>query len=400
VNPPAPRPPPEHPRHRRRSIALVGAALAIVIAAGYYLQSRRFEKTDDAQIDGDISNVGARVTGTVIAVHVVEHQWVRPGDLLVEVDPAELRVAVARARAAVAQAEAELRAEDPNVPITRAENVAALVGASSELSSAEAAVSAARSQVGQLEAQVAEARASERFARDDAGRARQLLAARALPRAEYDRRASVAEETAARSRGLLKSLAAARERVAQERAHLASTRSRLSQVRQTAPHELESRRATVTVRQANLEAARAQLAQAELELGYAAVRAPTAGIVARKGISVGDHVSPGQALVAIVQTDRLWVTANFRETQLRRLGAGQRARVHVDALDVDLDGAVDSLGGATGARLSVLPPENATGNYVKVVQRIPVRIRLEPGQGGLDRLRPGMSVEPRVRVVP
>jgi membrane fusion protein (multidrug efflux system) len=152
------------------------------------------------------------------------------------------------------------------------------------------------------------------------------------------------------------------------------------------------------MRQASLDVAKAQLAQAERNLSYAKIVAPVSGIVAKKSIAVGDHVAPGQQVVALSQTDGLWVTANYRETQLERMRPGQPANVHVDSLDVDLRGTVEAVGGATGSRLSVLPPENASGNYVKVVQRIPVRIRIDPGQPGVDALRIGMSVEPQVTV--
>jgi membrane fusion protein (multidrug efflux system) len=169
-------------------------------------------------------------------------------------------------------------------------------------------------------------------------------------------------------------------------------------VRSNAPREVDARRAAVVSRQAALDLAKAQLSQAELNLGYARIAAPTGGIIGKKAINLGDRVAPGQQIMALSQVDSLWVTANFRETQLEHLRVGQSAQVHVDAIAATLHGTVESLGGATGSRYSVLPPENASGNYVKVVQRIPVRIRLDPGQAGLDRLRPGMSVEPSVRV--
>ena len=171
-------------------------------------------------------------------------------------------------------------------------------------------------------------------------------------------------------------------------------------MKKNAPREVETRRASVLYRQANLALAQAQLEQAELNLGYAKVRAPIVGVVAKKAVSVGDHVALGQQLLAIAGTDVLWVTANFRETQLERMQPDQPVDIHVDALGLDLTGKIESLGGTTGSRLSVLPPENASGNYVKVVQRIPVRIRIDPGQAGIDRLRPGMSVEPKVRIRP
>ncbi len=204
----------------------------------------------------------------------------------------------------------------------------------------------------------------------------------------------------AAERAAQKALAAARARVAQQRSQLAATRGRLAEVQDNAPRQVETRRASVLSREADLELVRAQLRQAQLNLDYARVRTPVAGIVARKAVNVGDRIAVGQSLVAVSQIDRVWVTANFRETQIRRMRPGQAASVQVDALDRSYSGVVESLGGATGSRVSMLPPENASGNYVKVVQRIPVRILLDPGQAGLDRLRPGMSVEPQVRLSP
>jgi membrane fusion protein (multidrug efflux system) len=195
-------------------------------------------------------------------------------------------------------------------------------------------------------------------------------------------------------------LAGARERVSQQKAQLGATKSRLTEVRKNAPRQVQTRKASVEFRQANLALAQAQLAQAELNFGYAQVRTPVAGVVAKKAVNVGDHVSPGQQLIAVAQTATLWVTANFRETQIERMQPGMAVDLHVDALSTNLSGKIESIGGATGSRLSVLPPENASGNYVKVVQRIPVRITIDQGQAGIDRLRPGMSVEPKIRVTP
>jgi membrane fusion protein (multidrug efflux system) len=208
----------------------------------------------------------------------------------------------------------------------------------------------------------------------------------------------VAAASAANVQALEGSLAAAKDRALQQQAQIVAIRSHLAETVSNAPRQVSTRRAAVASRQAALDLATAQKAQAETNLSYARVTAPVAGIVAKKAIALGDHVSPGQAVIAISAGDALWVTANYRETQLERIEPGMPASVHVDAVDLVLQGVVESIGGATGSRLSVLPPENATGNYVKVVQRIPVRIRLTPGQSGLDRLRIGMSVEPKVTV--
>jgi membrane fusion protein (multidrug efflux system) len=385
---------------KKRARILAVLAVVLVGVAVYLWHSRKFEETDDAQVDGNISSIGPRVAGTVTAVRVVENQTVRAGDTLFEVDPTDLAVAVAQAKAAVAQAVAQLQAEDPSVPITEASNVAAVAGASSELVSATAGVSAAEKDVQQLTARLVEAEGNARLAEADRQRGEQLVKGGAMARADYDRRITAAQTTAADAQAARQSLESARQRVLQQKAQVGATQSRLAEVRKNAPRQVESRRASVLFRQANLDLAKAQLAQADLNLGYAQVRAPVAGVIGRKAVNVGDHVAPGQQLIAIAQVSDLWVTANFRETQLELVRPGQSVAVHVDALDRSFSATVESLGGVTGSRLSLLPPENASGNYVKVVQRIPVRIHFDPGQEGLDRLRPGMSVVPRIRVRP
>ncbi len=295
---------------------------------------------------------------------------------------------------------AQLEAEDPTVAITETSNTAAVANASSELASASAGVSAAERDVEQLTARLTEAEGNARLAETERKRGEELWKGQAIPRADLDRRVNAAETAASDVRAIRQALEAARQKVRQQQAMLGATRSRLSEVRQNAPKQVLTRRASVVSRQANLEVARAQLKQAELNLGYTRVVSPVAGIVAKKAVAIGDHVAPGQQLFAIAQTGDLWVTANFRENQLQKMHPGQPTEVHVDAIDADLRAHVESLGATTGSRLSLLPPENAAGNYVKVVQRIPVRIRFEPGQADLERLRPGMSVEPKVRLVP
>ncbi len=391
---------PPRRRGRRRTWAVAAGAVAAVLALVYYLHGRQFESTDDAQVDADVSDIGARVGGTVTRVAIAENQAVRAGDVLAEVDPTDLQVALTQARAAVAQSQAQLEAEDPTVPITQASNAAALTNAASDLESASAMVTGADHEVEQARAQVAQAQATNHNAQLDRKRGADLLAHGALPRAELDRRIAAADAAEAGARAAQKALAVARARVAQQRSQLTATRGRLAEVETNAPRQVETRRASVLSRRADLEVARARLRQAELDLDYARVRTPVAGIVARKAVNVGDRIAPGQSLAAVAQIDRVWVTANFRETQIRHMKPGQTVSVHVDALDQSYSGTVETLGGATGSRVSMLPPENASGNYVKVVQRIPVRIRLDPGQAGIDRLRPGMSVEPKVRIAP
>ncbi len=373
-------------RKKVRTRLAIGLGLGALALIGllWWLHARKFEDTDDAQVDGYISSISARVPGTVVRVLVEDNQSVHPGDLLVELDTADLEVAVAQARAAVAQAEAAFAAEQPNVSITATSNRTTVQVAEDEVANAQADLEAAQRDLEQAEA-------NDRFAQQQRQRATQLLASQTIPQAEFDQRVAAAEVTRA-------AVAAARKHVEQRVARLQTAQARLAEARANAPRQLVSREAGLSVRQANLELARAQLRQAQLNLGYAKVVAPVAGIVGKRSVNLGDRVQPGQQLMSLTQNGTLWVTANFRETQIEHMQPGQPASVHVDAVDRDYDGSVDSFAGATGSRFSLLPPENASGNYVKVVQRIPVRITLKPGQPEVERLRPGMSAEPKVRV--
>jgi membrane fusion protein (multidrug efflux system) len=372
--------------------------VAVSLGSAYYLHSRQFEDTDDAQIDGNISNVSPKISGNVIDVKVVENQMVKQGDELADIDTTDLTIAVAQAAAQVAQAEAQLAAEDPSVPIIVASNQSAVATAQSDLAASGAGLSAARKDVEQLTAQLAQAEANNATAQIEKGRSEKLVAQGAVSQADFDLKSNSALASAAQVDAIKQSLAAAKDRVSQQQAQIVAVQSRLTEVTANAPRQVQTRKASVIVRQAALDLAKAQLDQAQKNLSYAKILAPVSGIVAKKAITVGDRVSPGQQVIAIAQVDGLYVNANYRETQLERIVPGQPAKVHVDSLGLDLHGSVESIGGATGSRLSVLPPENASGNYVKVVQRIPLRIKLDPGQAGLDRLRIGMSVEPSVTV--
>ncbi len=385
-------------RPGRRVVVLVIGLVLAAAGVSYWLYERRFEGTDDAQIDGNISNVSPRTSGNVSAVYVSENQPVKQGDVLADIDPSDLQIAVAQAQAQVAQAQAQLAAEDPTVPIILASNQSAVATAHSDVAAGQAALAAAHKDVEQLTAQLAQAEANNRTAQLEKDRSEKLVAQGAVSQSDYDTRLNAATAQAASVDALRQSLAAARDRVTQQQAQLGAIQSRAVEVTTNAPRQVATRQASVAMRQAALDLAKAQLAQAEKNLSYAKILAPVTGVVAKKAIAVGDHVAPGQQVIAISQSDSLWVTANYRETQLERIHAGQPAEVHIDAIGLDLHGTVESIGGATGSRLSVLPPENASGNYVKVVQRIPVRIELNPGQPGLDRLRIGMSVEPKVTV--
>jgi membrane fusion protein (multidrug efflux system) len=372
-------------RGRRVRLRVAAGALVVVVAAFvYWLHARRFEDTDDAQVDGYLGAISSRVPGTVTAVHVEDHQRIRAGEVLVELDPTDLDVAVAQARAAVAQAEAAMAAEQPSVSITQTSNLAAV-------QSSQADVEAARTDLEAAQRDFDQAQASARLAASQLARAKQLAAGGSISPSDYDQRAAAAEVARA-------SAQAYGQRLQGRRARLDAAATRHREVLQNAPRQLVAKEASVEVRKANLELARAQLRQAELARGYARIVAPADGIIGHRTVNVGDRIQPGQQLAALTQTGRLWVTANFRETQIRLMRPGQAADVHVDAVARDYRGVVESFAGATGSRYSLLPPENAAGNYVKVVQRVPVRVRLEPDQPELERLVPGMSVEVSVKV--
>jgi membrane fusion protein, multidrug efflux system len=383
-----------------KRIFIVGGLVLVLGGGGggYYAHARHFEDTDDAAIDAEITNVSPRVAGTLIKVEVSDNQRVKAGDLVAQIDPIDFEVAVAQARAQLAQAAASYQAENPSVSMTETTNQTGLSAAEADLASAGSGVLAADREIKQLNAQLDLARSSETNARQEKARAEALLRTGAISQAELDNRTNGLDGATANVAAVSAALAGAEARMSQAQSRITSARSHVTELRSNAPLQLDVRKATVDVRQAQLELAKAQLHQAELNLGYVNIVAPVNGIVGRKSISMGDRVAPGQQMLAISRVDELWVTANFRETQVRDMHPGQPATIHVDSLELDLRGSVESIGGATGSRYSLFPPENASGNYVKVVQRLPVRIKLDPGQPGMERLRPGMSVEPEVRV--
>jgi membrane fusion protein, multidrug efflux system len=306
--------------------------VAAAIAVPGWSYLSSYEDTDDAQIDGHIIQVSSRINGTIAHVYVMDTQTVRKGQLLTDIAPADYVVALEGARAKLAQTKAQVE-------------------------SANADYQTALSKVSQ----------------DEATRAK----------AEYDvpRLAILAAKGAARREDYQESLRVAKVARATVDADRASANAALK---------------NIASREAAVEEARADLDQASLNYGYTKITAPMSGVIGKKDVEPGQRVQPGQSLLAVVPLDDVWVTANFKETQLRRMRPGQPVDIWVDAMNRTYKGYVDGLGSASGERFSLLPPENATGNYVKVVQRIPVRIDLDPGQNADHRLVPGMSVEPTV----
>jgi membrane fusion protein, multidrug efflux system len=391
---------PDDQRKRTRMLASFMVVLAIAAIGGllYWLHARHYEDTDDAEIDGNLSPIGTRVDGTVVKVYVQNNQMVKVGDPLVELDPRDIQVKLDQAHAQLAQARGQLAGERPNVPITEVENSTEILSAAADVASDEAAVAAAERDKDQAEAQVVQQKAANARAQSDLGRYTILAAKEEISKSDFDQYDSNAKQQAANLQAVQAALLAAARTVDQRRAQLEHAKSQLDQNEKNAAPQLSIRHASVDQQIANLKTAEAQLEQAQLNLSYARIVAPVAGIVMKRFAQVGSRVATGQQLLTISEIGDLWVTANFKETQLLHVRSGQHATIHVDSLDRDFTGSVDTIGGATGSIASTLPAENATGNYVKVVQRIPVRIKLDPNQDGLDMLRPGMSVEPNVHV--
>lgn len=390
------------PVTRGRGKAFLIFFLFVLIAAGiglyFYLQSRQFESTDDAQVEAHLSSISSRVDGAITRVYVDDNQIVKAGDPLVDLDPRDFEVAIDQARAQVAQAQSQVTAQRPNVPIMQEENTQNITGAEADVANAEAAIGVAERDRESAAARLAEAQANASKAHSDLERYSLLIKNEEVSQQEFDQVAATAKAQDASVAANRASVESAGRTVEQRQAQLAQVKARLSQYRNNAPAQVAIREANVKSQQANEQTAQAMLEQAQLKLGYTKIVAPAPGIVLKRSAEVGERINAGQQLLMIAQIGDLWVTADFKETQMHNIHPGQSAIIHVDALRQDFEGYVENIGGSTGAIASVLPPENATGNYVKVVQRIPVRLRFKPNQSGLDRLRPGMSVEPDVRI--
>jgi membrane fusion protein (multidrug efflux system) len=387
-------------RRSPRKLILVLLVLAIVAAgaAVWWIRSEAYETTDDAQVDAHLSAISSRVAGTVTAVYVEENQFVKVGQPIADLDPRDYQNTLDQAQSQLLQAEAQVRAVDPNVPITETSNRASVSSTEADLATAEAALAAVERDYEAAQADLRQAEANSAKAQSDVARYQPLVAKDEVPREQYDQVVANAKAQAALVDSRRASAAAARKTVDQRTAMLNQTKVHLAEVRDNAPLQLAIRRADIVTRQASVKTFETQVARARLDLSYSKIAAPVSGIVSRRTVEVGQRVNAGQQMVQIAQISDMWVTANFKETQLRRMRPGQRVTIHVDAFNEDLNGHVDSLPASTGAITSLLPPENATGNYVKVIQRMPVRIRFEPNQPALARLRPGMSVDPTVWV--
>ncbi len=382
------------PKIRRRLLIL--AAVLLLLVGGFFLWRylSSYESTDDAQGDVHLYPVSARISGYVVKVNVDDNQWVQQGTVLVEIDPTDYEVAVKQAQANLASAEATAQSLNITVPITTVNTTSQLKSTGSDIVNAKAGVIAAERQLTAAHAQVEQAEANDVKIQDDLHRYKLLVDKREVAEQVYDQAVAAAKASTAAVAGAQANESAAQQFVQQAQSRLVEAEAN-HQYAETGPQQVSSTRARVRAAIADVEEKRALLDQAQLNLQYTKIIAPVTGEV-NKSVVVGLNVQPGQQLLTVVPLDEVWVTANFKETQLRHMRVGQRAKIHIDSTGQTLKGHVDSIAGATGPTFSLLPPENATGNYVKIVQRIPVKIVLDPGENHDHRLRPGMNVVPDV----
>ncbi len=385
----------------KKLIGIIVLAVIVLGTAFYYWRSTFTEDTDDAQIDGNLYQVSSRISGQVVHVDVEEEQFVHQGDPIAEIDPKDLQVALEQAQANLANAQAAYEQAQVNVPITNVQVSTNVQTSTSDVLGSQASVEQAESQVQVAKAKVQSAKAQALRSQLDVQRYTPLVAKDVISKQQFD--AAVAQ--AAADQGTLD--AAERNVKAQEdtvrlmRERLAQSQSQQVQSVKNAPKQVAVQQARATAAAAAIKEAQAKVDQAQLNLSYTKILSPVTGIVSNKSVATGQNLSVGQSLMTIVPLTDLWITANFKETQLKEMKSGQKVDIEVDALGGrKFTGVVSEIGGATGSSLSLFPPENATGNYVKVVQRIPVRINFT----NLDQenkdfaLRIGMSVVPTVRV--
>lgn len=386
-------------KKRRRSFILFFVIAVLVVGALlYYWHSTFYEDTDDAQINGHIIQISARIQGHVINVPVKENQEVSAGTIIAEIDPHDYEVLVAQDEANLEAAEAAYEAAKVNIPVTNVQSYSSLSSANANVVASDAQVKRAVRLLDQAQAEVSQAEANNTKAQLDLKRYTPLVEKDVISKQQYDQAVAAAQASQASVESARANATAAQEQIAVARQQVLASQAEQRNAR-SAPQQVMMQKAKADQAAAQVEQARAQLNQAKLNLSYTRVIAPVDGIITTKNVEVGQNVSPGQNLVTLVSLHDLWVTANFKETQLHLMRPNQTVTIHVDMNGRDYHGVVTQIGGATGSMLSLFPPENATGNYVKVVQRVPVRIDFTKPEEDKDHiLRPGLSVEPTVRV--
>jgi len=393
-----------------RLLLIVGGVVLLLAIVGLLIYYHNRESTDDAQVDGHITPVSSKIYGKVAEVLVDDNQAVKAGQVLVKIDARDYQAALDQAKAALALAESEAQSAGVDVPRTR-ENVASgnsnadaqLLGAQADLASAQAKYEQAQTaDLAYAQANVEKSRANARLAIADLARYTPLMERDEISKQQFDAAKANADATASALKADEERLAQAQRNVEVMKAQLDAAKAKVSQARAVVSSALADvkqvsmRTADAQAKVAKVQQARAALDAAQLNLSYTEVVAPVDGVSTHKQVEVGQIVQQGQGLLVVVPLQNVWVTANFKETQLKNMKQGQKAEVHVDTYGKTFPGHVDSIAGATGAVLSLLPPENATGNYVKVVQRIPVKIVLDPIPPEKAVLRPGMNVDATV----
>src|SRR5438876_3498856 len=347
------------------------------------------------QIDGHLNPVSARVSGHVEKLLITDNQYVKAGTPLVQIDPRDYQVLVARAKADYDNAVAAAKAAGVNVPITSTSTSSQLTGASAEVEAAQALLLASRQQSDAANAQLAQADANNVKAQNDLARYKQLVSKQEISQQQFDQAYAAAQAGSAGVDAARAGLSAAQQQIKAAQSRLVQAQAN-ARVARTGPQQVSAMRSRAQSAEALVEQKKAELEAAQLNLQYTLVVAPVDGVVTNRTVEAGQNVQPGQELMRIINLDDIWVTANFKETQLRKMHAGQAVTISVDTTGKDYKGHVQSISGASGAITSLLPPENATGNFVKVVQRIPVKITFDAGETKEHVLRPGMSVEPKV----
>jgi membrane fusion protein (multidrug efflux system) len=397
-----------NPKVRRLLVA--GGTVVLAAIAGLFVYFHNRETTDDAQVDGHITPMASKVYGRVEQVLVDDNQPVKAGQVLVKVDPRDYQAALDQTKASLLLAESEARSAGVDVPRTR-ENVASgnssadaqMMGAQADLARAQATYEQAQKEdLAWAQANADKSRANAELAKADLARYLPLMQKGEISKQQYDAAKANADASASALQADLQKQAQAQRSVEVSKAQLDAAKARVEQARagvasaQADIKQVSMRAADAQAKLAKVEQARAAVAAAELNLSYTEITAPVDGVATHKQVEPGQIVQAGQGLLVVVPLQNVWVTANFKETQLRNMKAGQRVEVRVDTYGETFSGHVDSIAGATGSVLSLLPPENATGNYVKVVQRIPVKIVLDPIPAEKAILRPGMNVDATV----
>ena len=378
-----------------RIAIMIGIVILLVVGFFVYRYVTSYEDTDDAQVDGHINSVSTRITGHVTQLDFQDNQYVEAGAVLVEIDPSDYQVAVAKAQADYENAQATAAAAGVNVPITSVSTTAQVSAAEADVASARAGIAAAKQQLDAAKAQLDSAVANNVKAQSDLLRYKQLVDKQEISQQQYDQAVAAAASQAAAVQGARATVDAVQAQVTQAQDKLLQADANYRN-EQTGPRQLQVSRSRAASAEADVMQKKAALDQAQLNLSYTKIVAPVAGVVSDRTVEVGQNVSPGQELLKVIRLNDIWITANFKETQLREMKIGQPVTIEVDANGKSYKGKVNSVAGASGARFSLLPPENATGNYVKVVQRIPVKIVLDAGEDKEHYLRPGMSVTPKV----